>query len=506
VTLLGLDLGTTHCKAVLFDADGVTLRAATRPTPVARTETGLLFHPVEGVWTTIVGAVREVVDAGRDRSVQAIGVTGMAEAGLLVDRRDGDPRTHIIPWYDNRAAAQVDEIARIETPRTLFRRSGLHPSFKFAIPKLLWLRERDASSLHNALWLSVPDFIVYRLTGRFVTDPSLAARTYAYDLAGGRWDDDWITTLELPLDLFPPILATGEPAGSVSSRGSAATLLPTGVPVAVCGHDHVVTMLPAGVLEPGRVLDSVGTAESLLGVLRELRLDDAAYDSGLAVVPHVLRDRFCWLGGLSAAGGSIEWLRRQLGDPPLSYQEIVKLARDAGEAPTGILYFPYLSGSGAPLPDGTVRGALAGLDAAHTRGHLVRAVLEGTAYAAEGIRRTAGELEGSTIGEMIAIGGAARNDVWMQIKADVCGVRLVSPAIDEGAALGAALAVALGCDALDLAAVTDIARRLQEAGREFLPNGPRHDLYCALYQQGFMALQEPLRRVSRSVARVERDA
>jgi sugar (pentulose or hexulose) kinase len=107
---------------------------------------------------------------------------------------------------------------------------------------------------------------------------------------------------------------------------------------------------------------------------------------------------------------------------------------------------------------------------------------------------------------MIAVGGAARNDVWMQIKADVCGARLVSPAIDEGAALGAALAVALGCDALDLAAVVDIAQRLQEAGREFLPNGPRHDLYCALYQQGFMALQEPLRRVSRSVARVERDA
>jgi sugar (pentulose or hexulose) kinase len=506
VTLLGLDLGTTHCKAVLYDADGAPLRAATRPTPVARTETGLPFHPVEGLWSTIVGAVREVVDAGRDRSVQAVGVTGMAEAGLLVDRRDGDPRTHIIPWYDNRAAAQVEQIASIETPRELFRRSGLHPSFKFAVPKLLWLRERDGNALRNALWLSVPDFVVYRLSGRFVTDPSLAARTYAYGLEEGWWDEDWLRTLDLPLDLFPPILATGEPAGPVSARGSAATLLPTGVPVAVCGHDHVVTMLPAGVLEPGPVLDSMGTAESLLGVLREVRLDDEAFDSGLACVPHVLPGRFCWLGGLSAAGGSIEWLRRQLGDPPLSYEDIVALARDAGEAPSGILYFPYLSGSGAPLPDGTVRGALVGLDAAHTRSDLVKAVLEGTAYAAEGIRRVAGELEGSPIGEMIAVGGAARNDVWMHVKADVSGVRLVAPAIDEGAALGAALAVALGCGALDLPAVSAIARKLQDAGREYLPNRPRHDLYCALYQQGFMALQEPLRRVSRSVARVERDA
>jgi xylulokinase len=506
VTLLGLDLGTTHCKAVLFELDGTMLRAASRPTPVARNEQGLPFHPADGLWVTIVSAIREVIDMGRDRSVDAVGVAGMAEAGLLVDAVTGEPRTHVIPWYDSRAAAQVETLSAIQDPRALFRRSGLHPSFKFALPKLLWLKEREPSVVRNARWLSVPDFIVYRLTGAFATDPSLAARTYAYSLTEGRWDEEWIGEAGLSPTLFPQILPTGAPAGTVAPRGAAASLLPTGVPVSVCGHDHVVTMLAAGVLERGPVLDSVGTAESMVGVLHHLELDDRAFESGLAFVPHVLPDRFCWLGGLSAAGGSVEWLRSQLGDPPISYDDVVGLARKAPDGPTRIVYLPYLSGSGAPLPDGEVRGAVVGLDAAHTRAHLVKAVLEGTVYAAESIRQVASGLEGALIDRLIAVGGAARNEVWMQIKADVTGCTIDVPDLHEGAATGAALAAGLGCAALTINDVRGIAERSRAAGKLYLPNSAHHRVYCSLYLDGYLAMQEPLRRVSRSLNRVGRDA
>jgi sugar (pentulose or hexulose) kinase len=254
-------------------------------------------------------------------------------------------------------------------------------------------------------------------------------------------------------------------------------------------------LLSAGVVEPGPVLDSIGTAESMLGVLPHLDLGDEAYDSGLAVVPHVLPGRYCWLGGLSAAGGSIEWLRDQLGEPRLSYDEIVELARLAGPDPTGILYFPYLSGSGAPLPDGSVRAAFIGLDARHGRPDLVKAVLEGTAFAAEAIRQAAEKLTRGSIQEIVALGGGARNGVWMQIKADISGCSFLSPVIQESAVLGAALTAALGSGLFaGIDDVCAVAERYAGARQRYSPDARRHAVYSRLYVRGFVEFQTPLRR------------
>lgn len=504
--LLGVDLGTTHCKAALFDRDGAILQISTRTTPVSQTDDGLPFHDPEELWAVAASVIRKAVTGAHDRTPTVVGVTSMAEAGLLVDAESGEPRTHIIPWYDRRAVRQVDEITSLEDPHALFRRTGLHPSFKFALPKLLWLRERDPGLLQNARWLSVADYVVYRLTGTMATDPSLAARTYAYSLKASNWDPSWIRRLGLKPELFPPILQSGEPAGTVTAVAAGRTGLPVGVPASVCGHDHICTMTAAGVVEPGRVLDSIGTAESMLGVVPCLDLTDSAFDSGLAFVPHVLPGRYCWLGGLSAAGGSIEWLRRQFGDQPLSYDEIVRLARDAGPDPTGILYFPYLSGSGAPLPDGSVRAAFIGLDVRHTKGDLVRAALEGTSFASEAIRRAAEEQTGAAIDEMVAVGGGARNDVWVQIRADVSGCHFTVPAIKEATALGAALTAGLGaCLYEDLGDLLQVVARQIQGGTTFAPDPRRHAVYSRLYMNGFLDFQGPLRRVGRAMEFPDRD-
>lgn len=494
--LLGIDLGTTHCKAGACALDGTVLAVASRPTPLDRTPDGLPFHDPEALLRVAAEAVREVV-AGLAAPVTAIGVTSMAEAGLLVDRTTGTPRTHLIPWFDRRASAQVDALSALEGPRAMFRRSGLHPSFKFALPKLHWLRERDPAIARGAVWLSVADYLVYHLTGRVATDPTLAARTAAYSLPEGQWDDAWIERTGLSPDLFPEILPSGTPAGNVAEGAARQTGLPVGIPVAVCGHDHLCAAAAAGVLDAGSVLDSIGTAESLLGVVETLALDETAYDSGLAFVPHVLAGRYCWLGGLSAAGGSIEWLRSLLGETPVPYHEIVRLAESAPPGPTGIMYFPYLSGSGAPLPDGAVRAAFLGLDATHGRAHLVKAVLEGTAYAAEGIRRAAGELLGVLLNELVVVGGGVRNRSWMEIKADVHGCRLVLPEIPEAALAGAALLAGLGAGLLsgedDL---RHAAAKARARGVALAADPSRHAIYSRLYEQGFMGVQSALRRLN----------
>lgn len=495
--LLGIDLGTTHCKAGACTFDGKLLAVATRPTPLQRTGDGLPFHDPEALIRVAAEAVREA-RSGLKGAVGAVGVTSMAEAGLLVERDTGRARTHVIPWFDRRAAAEVEALERLEPPDAAFRRSGLHPSFKFALPKLLWLRARDEGITRAAVWLSTADYLVYRLTGEMATDATLAARTAAYSLLEGRWDNEWIERAGLRPDLFPPILPAGAPAGRLTDEEAHRLDLPPGIPVAVCGHDHLCAAAAAGVLEPGPVLDSIGTAESLLGVLAHLALDQQAYLSGLAFVPHVLPGRFCWLGGLSAAGGSIEWLRALLGPEPVPYGEIVRLAGAAPAEPTGILYLPYLSGSGAPLPDGAARAAFLGLSAEHGRPHLVKAVLEGTAYAAEGIRRAAGALLGATPTELVVVGGGARNRRWMEIKADVHGCRIVLPALGEAALVGAALLAGVGAGLLAGARATlqRAAGRARAAGVELEANARRHAIYSRLYERGFLGVQGAVRGVS----------
>lgn len=500
---LGVDLGTTRIKAALFDADGPLLCRTSRPTPTGQTSEGYFYHDPDNLWDMVASAIREVLPGARGVTPEVVGVASMAEAGLLVDRVTGAPRTHVLPWFDARATRQAEEIAREEEPLELFRRSGLHPTFKYGLPKLLWLRDREPDITVGAVWLSVADYVVYRLTGRMVTDPTLAARTFVYRVQEQAWDEEWIHHFGLDPVLFPEVLPSGVPAGTVTSEGAAATGLSREAQVAVAGHDHLCALPAAGIVDPGSVLDSLGTAESVLGVVTQPGEPAAEgwgrreFDSGLTLAPHVLPGRFCWLGGLPAAGGSIEWLRARLAEEPLSYSDLDRLVEEAGEGPTGILYFPYLSGSGAPCHDQRVRAAFLGLNTSHTRGDMMKAVLEGTAFEAESIRRTAARMTQAGIDEFIVVGGGARNRHWMQIKADVSGCCIQLPSLPEATALGAALTAALGSGALSGAGeLVRIATTSRDAGTTVEPDAGRHEEYRRIYEAGYLSFQRPLRQQS----------
>lgn len=484
--MLGIDLGTTHCKAGLFRADGSVVRIAARPTPLGRDRGGHPYHEAAALWDAVAEAVREATDGVDAVRVEAIGVAGMAEAGLLVDRHTGRPRTEIVPWFDPRSTAQAETIAGVSDAREQFRRTGLRPSFKYGLSKILWLREREPDVVEGATWLSVPDYLVFRLTGRMVTDPTLAARTYAYDIASRQWDPDWIRSFGLDHELFPDVLPSGAPAGRIETDIASALGLPHAVTAAVAGHDHISALPAAGIQHPGRVLDSVGTAESVLGVLPPGAWDETAFESGLTIVPHVLSDRFCWLGGTPAAGGSIEWLRAQLGEVPVPYDRLEELAREAGPEPTGILWFPYLSGSGAPVHDLHVRAALIGLRQEHGRGHLVRAVLEGTSYEFESIRRAAESLSRAPIAELVQVGGGARNRQWVAIKAAVSNCVCVLPALPDATLLGAAMLAAAGNGSLDPSGMAAIAAAYSEAGDRVEPDPALHHAYQHIFEEKYV--------------------
>jgi sugar (pentulose or hexulose) kinase len=268
--------------------------------------------------------------------------------------------------------------------------------------------------------------------------------------------------------------------------------LPEGLPVAVSGHDHVCGALAVSAVNPGLIFNSMGTAESLLGSLEDRPLGLSEQANGFSYGIHVIPNRRYWMGGLSASGGSIEWLRRLFGDPPLSYSEIESLVEQAPTGPTGIVYFPYLSGSGSPHTDLTVRGAFIGLDAVHGRPHLAKAVLEGAAYEQEFIRRSAEEAFGHSLTTLLSAGGGTRSPHWMQLKADISGCTIAAQSMPETSLLGAALTGGVGAglyaDHLSaLAALTESTPTL------YTPDPERHGQYSLLYENGYLPLQSSLR-------------
>ena len=490
-TILAIDVGTTHCKAGLFALDGTALKIATRPMVVNRSSAGDAYFDPEALWATASEVIRKA--AASAASIAAIGIASMAETGLLVDRKTGAARSFFVPWFDTAAQPQADLLRRQSDPKERYLKTGLRASFKCSLAKILWLRAKDESLLDGAIWLSAADYIAYRLTGKFSTDCSLAGYTFAFRVDQRAWDGDWLHEWQLHPDMFPPVNPSGMPAGGVLPGMATSLGLTAGIPVAVCGHDHVTAAFAMNVTTSGKVFNSMGTAETLLGALPERALTEDDFHSGLIYGCHVASGCGYWLGSLSASGGSVEWLRAQLGEKPLSYDQIDALLASARSGPTGILYFPYLVGSGPPHTDPLMRGAFVGLTASHGRADLLKAVLEGTVYEVEYIRQAGAHITGQPIPALIAAGGGTRNRPWLQIKADVSGCPIEASAEPEATLLGAALVAGIGSGLYpnEAEAFNGLCLNPVEV---FLPDPERHAAYRRLYEQGYLRLQGALRQ------------
>jgi xylulokinase len=344
------------------------------------------------------------------------------------------------------------------------------------------LKQFDESLLENAIWLSAADYIVYRLTAMYVTDYSLAGRTYAFDIRHCEWDKDWLQKLGLPLDIFPGAQLAGTIFSSVDD------CLAPGTPVCVAGHDHVCAAFAAGTtVNQETILDSMGTAETLLGSWNGHSLEQAEYDSGLLFGCHVVADTYYWMGSLSASGGSIEWLRNTFDETPMSYDEIDNHLERINE-PTGILYFPYLAGSSS---NGNAGASFIGLKQHHNRAHMLKAAIEGTAYEIEYIRNTVESILDLETKRIVLVGGGTRSPVWIQVKADISGCDYYIYPFSEATLLGAAMVAGIG-SGLYQSSQKALDSVTQDIPRIITPRDDYHQQYQQLYKKGYLNLMKPL--------------
>jgi sugar (pentulose or hexulose) kinase len=496
--ILSIDMGTTHIKGGVFNSAGVLLQTAKQPTRLHRDASGYSYYDPEEFWAGVIDIISEMLQGVNPRSISAIGISSMAETGVLVDKLTGEIKSQMLPWQDARAAPQIADLIKDRDPLAQFCRSGIRPNFKCGLAKLLWLRDTSPKSLEGSTWLSTADYIAFRMTGLLATDYSLAGRTYAFNIGDLTWDAQWLSNLGLPEDIFPTAYPSTQPVGEIRREVALKLGLHPQISVYICGHDHVCAAFAAAGTSPDKILDSLGTAEALVGSYNKKTLGRKEFESGLVFGRHVVGGGYYWMGGMSASGGSLDWLRGILGEPQLTYGELQQLLEGMPINPTSLLYFPYLAGSGSPHTDIYARGALIGLENSHGRPDILKAILEGTAFEAEFIRQAAEEIMGTEIRALIATGGGSQMPQWMQIKADVCGCEISVPGLSDATLLGAALVAGIGSGLYEDETQALTASQNSTA-KNYVPNGNHHLIYRRLYRDGFLMMQEPIRKISQDL-------
>lgn len=451
--LLGIDVGTTNWKVVAYDHRGRAVSAFRCPCRTHWLEHGSADYLPEEIWGTVAYGIAEVLRQLPEPSdIEAVAVTSVGESGVLLDRF-GNPLSPVIAWFDPRTEPQLREWVRRCDIHELYAITGFAPQHIASVNKLMWLREHLPEAFARAeKWLCIADYIAFRLSGQAIMDFSLASRTGLFDLHRRQWDERLLETAGIRKSLMPSLASSGTAIGGVTEEASTATGLRKGTPVVVGGHDHVCGALAAGVIDEGTVLDSTGTAEAVLAVLDRVATDSALCDAGLSLGCHVCRDKYYLIGTLATSGAVVEWLKQELGEEERRlcdvsgenvYRVLMERAASVPPGADGLFFLPHLRGTTVPI-DPSSRGAFIGLTSAHTRAHLLRAALEGVCHELESVLERAERLTGLQIDQLLAIGGAVRNEFWMQLKADVTGRHIAVPQLEEASTLGAALLAGLG--------------------------------------------------------------
>jgi xylulokinase len=409
--LLGLDLGTSSVKALLMAEDGDTLGEGSASYPVRSPHPGWAESSPEDWWNAIVEATQTAIGR-RGAEVAAIGLSGQMHGVVLADDR-GRPLRPAILWADTRSAEQLatyrglDEDAR--------ERLANPPAVGMAGPTLLWLRDHERETYTSARWALQPkDWLRLRLTGEAAAESSDASATLLYNLFSDDWDNTVVEALGLRPGLLAPLVASAEVAGTLTREAAKFLGLRAELPVAAGAADTAAAMLGGGLLRPGLVQLTVGTGGQIVAP-KSAPVPDPHRRTHLyrAATP----DLWYSMAAIQNAGLALEWARNTLGASWHDvYEEAFALSPGAG----GVVFLPYLSGERTPRFDADARGAWVGLGLEHGRGHLLRAALEGVAFALlEGLEAL--EEAGTTIPELRLAGGGTAEEPWQQLLADVLG-------------------------------------------------------------------------------------
>lgn len=415
--LLGVDVGTTSLKAVLFDENGTAVKSVTKDYTLL-VSGDHVEYPADQYWALLIEALEEIE---KEYSIYAMSIDTQCETMILADA-SGKPLANAIVWLDNRAEPQAAKIRKQFDARQLYEITG-QPEVTATWPacKLLWFRENcpEIWKKTDKIFL-LEDYLLYRLTGEFVTEPTLQSSSLYYNIKDNCWWDDMLDYLCISPSKLPRLCKCGEVIGKYH-----------GIFIATGAMDQVAGAIGSGIVKKDRISEMTGTTMVIFAPTDSI----PSYDPQNKIPCHINYDgSYCLLPWSPTAGMALKWFRNNFCEAQ-EFEDLSKLAETIPPGSEGLTFLPYLCGSTMPRYNPEVKGCFYGLTLAHTRGHAVRSIMEAVSC----MLKNNLEHLGITCTEIRSSGGGAKSSLWCQIKADLCNIKVSTLTQDETACLGSAI-------------------------------------------------------------------
>jgi xylulokinase len=440
---LGMDIGTGGTRALLIDGGGrIVASAASEHAPFRQPEPGWAEQDPEDWWRAAQDAIRATLalaGANASAKIAGIGLTGQMHGAVLLDK-DGQVLRPSLIWCDQRTGPQCEWLHQ-ELGREHLIELVANPALpNFTLTKLLWVKEHQPEIWSRVAHVLCPkDYVRFRLTGTYAMDVQEASGTLLLDVAHRCWSSEVARAAGVSEDWLPELFESPDVCAAIAPEAAQATGLVAGTPVVAGAGDQGAGAVGMGILEPGSVSVTIGTSGVVFAATAKPSLDKGGR---LHTFCHAVPGRWHVMGVTQAAGLSMRWLRDTI-LPGGSYDTLTAEAAGVAAGSDGLLWTPYLLGERTPHLDSHARAAFVGLTAAHTRGHLARAVMEGVAYSLRDSFTLLAEMGVPVKGVRLG-GGGARSAVWRSIQAGVYGHTCDVLVAEEGGAFGAALLAGVG--------------------------------------------------------------
>ncbi len=449
--LIGIDLGTSGVKTVLFDESGKPVASSTVEYPLYQPNLGWAEQDPEEWWRGTCESINNVMlKSGVDkREVKGVGLSGQMHGAVLLDKDDRVLRNAII-WCDQRSAAECDQITEIIGKERLIEITANPALTGFTASKIMWVKNHEPQVFEKIAKILLPkDYIRLRLTGEYATEVSDASGMQLMNIAERQWSNEVVSKLGISTSMLGKMYESQEVTGKVTASAAAITGLSEGTIVVGGAGDQAAGAVGNGIVKSGIVSSTIGTSGVVFAYTDNLTIDPLGR---VHTFCHAVPNTYHIMGVTQGAGLSLKWFRdnfctEELMTAELSDIDVYKLL-DA-EADTikpssdGLIYLPYLMGERTPHLDPNARGVFFGLTAKHSKPHFVRSIMEGVTFSLKDCMEIIKGM-GVEVSEVRASGGGGKSGTWRQMQADVFAANINRIKSDEGPALGVALLAGVG--------------------------------------------------------------
>lgn len=505
--LLGIDIGTSGTKTVLFNEKGATVASDTQEYPLYQPKNGWAEQDPEDWWKATCTSAKNVLGkSGVDpKEIKGIGLSGQMHGLVLLDADNKVLRRSII-WCDQRSALECEQITSLIGAKRLIEITANPALTGFTASKIKWVMNNEPDIFEKTRKILLPkDYVRFRLTGEFATEVSDASGMQLLDVPNRRWSDGVLGKLGIDKGMLGKVYESQEVTGVLTKQAAELTGLAEGTVVVGGAGDQAAGAVGNGIVKPGVISSTIGTSGVVFAYTDKVSIDPLGR---VHTFCHAVPNTWHIMGVTQGAGLSLQWFRNNFCHEEISaagligvdpYYLIDKAAEKVGVGSNGLIYLPYLMGERTPHLDPDCRGVFFGISAKHSKRDFLRAVMEGVAYSLKNCLDIIIEM-GIPVNQVRASGGGGKSLLWRQIQADVFGTPICTVNSSEGPALGVAILAGVGAgvyssvpEACDQT-VTVVTNQDYNA-----ENNKTYEGYCKLYNNLYKSLKDEFKSLARLI-------